>query len=163
MSSVVRSGVSIAEKKFADSSLMHLIRAAISAAEDGDAVAQIVVDRLTLAKRRWRGRAEDGVEFGFDLSAPLTHGARFADPNGRIYGVEQKPEMLLEVTLIPRPAPVARLSWAIGNLHFPIAVSDEWIRVPDDPALRQLFTREKIPFTVIEAVFQPFARAHGHV
>src|SRR4051794_5023561 len=32
------------------------------------------VDRLTLAKRRWRATAEDGAEFGFDLAAPMADG-----------------------------------------------------------------------------------------
>jgi urease accessory protein UreE len=29
------------------------------------------VERLKLAKRRWRGAATDGEEFGFDLEKPL--------------------------------------------------------------------------------------------
>jgi urease accessory protein len=69
---------------------------------------------------------------------------------------------VLEVALIPKPAPVARLGWTIGNLHFPIQVTEDCIRVPDDLALRQLFEREKIPFTEREHVFIPFAKAHTH-
>jgi len=120
------------------------------------------VDRLTLAKRRWRGTAEDGTEFGFDLAAPLTDGAAFHASAHTVYVIAQQPEPVLEIALIPRPAPVARLGWAIGNLHFPIQVTEEVIRVPDDPALRQLFEREKIPFTARESVFIPFAKAHRH-
>jgi urease accessory protein len=122
----------------------------------------LVADRLTLAKRRWRGRAEDGEEFGFDLAAPLKNGAAFWAMKEAVYVIAQRMEMVLEVVLIPRSAPVARLGWAIGNLHFPIEVTDDAIRVPDDPALRQLFTREEIPFSMVECVFQPFARTHGH-
>src|SRR5215203_77718 len=124
--------------------------------------ARLVVDRLTLAKRRWRATASDGAEYAFDLATPLTHGAVFAGVNRQLCLIEQKSEPVLEVKLIPRLAPVARLGWAVGNLHFPIEVTDEVIRVPDDPALRQLFTREKIPFESVERVFQPFARAHSH-
>ena len=120
------------------------------------------VDRLTLAKRRWRGVAEDGVEFGFDLETPLADGVAFFASENAVYCIAQKPEPVLEVALIPKPAPVARLGWTIGNLHFPIQVADHVIRVPDDPALRQLFEREKIPFTACERVFVPFARSHSH-
>lgn len=120
------------------------------------------VDRLTLAKRRWRGVAEDGVEFGFDLTAPLSHGAAFHATTDTLYMLEQNPEPVLEIALIPRAAPVARLGWTIGNLHFPIQVTDEVIRVPDDTALRQLLEREKIPFTACEQVFLPFAKTHNH-
>ena len=106
--------------------------------------------------------ATDGQEFAFDLVAPLSHDAVFTSAEGRRYLVAQKPEPVLEITLIPRPAAVARLGWALGNLHFPIEVTDEVIRVPDDVALRQFFEREKIPFEPVERIFQPFARAHGH-
>ena len=119
-------------------------------------------ERLTLAKRRWRGVAEDGAEFGFDLAGPLSDGAVFYATEVAVYVIAQRPEPCLEVALIPRVAPVARLGWAIGNLHFPIEVTEEVIRVPDDPALRQLFEREKIPFVPCERVFKPFAKAHRH-
>jgi len=120
------------------------------------------MDRLTLAKRRWRGVAEDGVEFGFDLVTPLSDGTPFYATECALYVIAQRPEPCLEIELIPRAAPVARLGWAIGNLHFPIEVKEQVIRVPDDPALRQLFEREKIPFVLCERVFKPFAKAHRH-
>ena len=122
----------------------------------------LAVDRLMLAKRRWRGTADDGTDFGFDLPTPLADGAAFFVSESAVYCIAQKPERVLEIALIPRPAPVARLGWTIGNLHFPIQVTDEVIRVPDDPALRQLFEREKIPFTASERVFTPFAKSHSH-
>ena len=34
----------------------------------------IAVDRHKLARRRWRGLAQDGQDFGFDLIEPLQHG-----------------------------------------------------------------------------------------
>ena len=119
-------------------------------------------DRQTLAKRRWRGAAEDSAEFGFDLVSPLTDGTAFFASDTALYVLTQKAEPVLEVALIAKAAPVARLGWTIGNLHFPIQVTDDCIRVPDDPALRQLFEREKIPFTSCERVFVPFAKAHSH-
>lgn len=141
---------------------MTIVRQVLEATGDGLACCRVPVDRLTLAKRRWRGTAEDGREFGFDLETPLADGALvFASDTAR-YAIAQLPEPVLEVVLIPRAAPVARLGWTIGNLHFPIQVTDEVIRVPDDPALRQLFEREKIPFTACERVFAPFAKGHRH-
>jgi urease accessory protein len=141
---------------------MELIRQSAPENPAPTAVARLEVDRLTIAKRRWRGVASDGAEFGFDLAAPMSHGAVFASASGQRYVIEQKPEPVLEVKLIPRPAPVARLGWALGNLHFPMEVTDEVIRVPDDTALRQFLEREKIPFIAVERVFRPFARAHSH-
>lgn len=141
---------------------MVVIQRAIDGWAPGLARVRLHVDRFSLAKRRWRGSAEDGAEFGFDLIAPLVHSAAFHANDQSVYTIEQRPEPVLEVLLIPRPAPVARLGWTIGNLHFPIQVTDEVIRVPDDIALRQLFDREKIPFTLCERIFEPFAKSHGH-
>jgi urease accessory protein len=141
---------------------VQVIREPMGHVDPGARRVPLVADRLTLAKRRWRGRAEDGEEFGFDLAAPLKDGIAFWAMKEAVYVIAQRAEMVLEVVLIPRSAPVARLGWAIGNLHFPIEVTDDAIRVPDDPALRQLFTREGIPFATVECVFQPFARTHGH-
>ena len=140
---------------------MTLIHAALETPPSLPRIA-LAADRLVLAKRRWRGTAADGTDFGFDLTAPLADGAAFFFSESAVYFIAQKAEPVLEVTLIPRAAPVARLGWTIGNLHFPIQVTDEVIRVPDDSALRQLFEREKIPFTTCERVFLPFAKSHDH-
>ena len=140
---------------------MTLIHAALDSPPALPRIA-LHADRLTLAKRRWRGIAEDGVEFGFDLAAPLVDDVAFFASETALYVLAQKSEPVLEVALIPKAAPVARLGWTIGNFHFPIQVTDEVIRVPDDIALRQLFEREKIPFTACERVFVPFANAHSH-
>jgi len=141
---------------------VQVIRAPLEHVDPDARRIPLVTDRLTLAKRRWRGKAEDGEEFGFDLTAPLKNGVAFCAMKDAVYVIAQRSESVLEVVLIPRSAPVARLGWAIGNLHFPIEVTDDAIRVPDDPALRQLFSREGIPFAVVECVFQPFAKSHGH-
>ena len=140
---------------------MTLVHAALNAPPALPHIA-LRADRLTLAKRRWRGVADDSAEFGFDLAAPLADGAAFFACAAAVYFIEQKPEPVLEVALITKAAPVARLGWTIGNLHFPIQVTDDCIRVADDTALRQLFEREKIPFTACERVFVPFAKAHRH-
>ncbi len=141
---------------------MHIVSGSLVEWDERLPKVGLSVDRLTLAKRRWRGVAEDGAEFGFDLTTPLPDGAVFRATENAVYVIAQGAEPVLEIALISRPAPVARLGWAVGNLHFPIQVTDEVIRVPDDPALRQLFEREKIPFTECERVFIPFAKAHQH-
>lgn len=140
---------------------MTLIHEVLSSAPNLPIV-RLHAERLILAKRRWRGVAEDGSEFGFVLGTPLTHGTPFYSNTTVVYSIEQKPEPVLEITLIPKPAAVARLGWTIGNLHFPIQVTDEIVRVPDDPALRALFERQSIPFTETVSVFLPFAQAHSH-
>ena len=127
---------------------------------------RLPVERRTLARRRWRGVAEDGREFGFDLAAPLRDGAVFFASAAAVYLVAQKYEPVLEVRGAEigsrNFADAARLGWMIGNLHFPIAIAGEVVQVVDDPAVRQLFTREGIPFTACKRVFHPLSGGHQH-
>jgi urease accessory protein len=127
---------------------------------------RLAVDRLTLAKRRWRGVAEDGHEFGFDLAAPLRDGDVFFASDAGAYVLAQKYEPVLEVSVTAEAlrdgAQAARMGWLIGNLHFQIEVTPEVIRVVDDPAVRQMFEREGITFTACKRVFHPIGGGHHH-
>jgi hypothetical protein len=54
---------------------MEIIRAPLLEWDASLPTIRISVERLALAKRRWRGPAEDGCDFGFDLNAPLADNA----------------------------------------------------------------------------------------
>lgn len=120
------------------------------------------VERLSLAKRRWRGVAADGREFGFVLNRPLIDGEPFWAEADALYVIEQLPEPVLEVQSAASFAAAARLGWIIGNLHFQIAIEGDRVLVVDDSAVRQLFEREGIAFTPRQAVFHPLAGGHRH-
>jgi urease accessory protein len=125
---------------------------------------RLAVDRQTLAKRRWRGVADDGREFGFDLTEPLHDGSVFFVDKESSYAIAQKPEPILELR-VEAGSPIAdqmRVAWMIGNLHFPIEIGTDRIRVADDPALRQLFQREYLPYEARENVFHPLSGHHHH-
>src|ERR1043165_2140179 len=127
----------------------------------GLAEVKLRVDRQTLAKRRWRGVADDGREFGFDLEQPLKHLDPIFHSSSARYVVCQTPESLLAVMIVT-PAQAARVAWQIGNLHFPLAVREDSILIEDDPAVRQMFLREQISFQAAQEVFQPVGGASGH-
>jgi len=145
---------------------MEIIAGALPNADATGPQIRLAVDRLTLAKRRWRGAAEDGREFGFDLTGPLRDGDAFFSGEAATYVIAQKYEPVLEV----RSAEVgvrsftdaARLGWIIGNLHFQIAIAGDVVQVVDDPAVRQLFEREGIPFASCKRVFHPLSGGHRH-
>lgn len=120
------------------------------------------VERGTLAKRRWRGRAEDGTEFGFDLTHALADGDAFFASEHAVYFLKQLPEPVLEVKLEGDAPACARLGWIIGNLHFQIAIEGPLVRVVDDPAIHQLLNREHIAFKACHAVFRPLSGGHSH-
>jgi urease accessory protein len=126
----------------------------------------IPIDRYTLAKRRWRGVAHDGAEFGFDLDSPIADGATVFQSDTAVYVIAQKYEPVLEVQssafAAGKAADAARLGWMIGNLHFQIEVAGDVVRVSDDPAVRQLFEREGIAYTTCKRVFHPLSGGHHH-
>lgn len=125
----------------------------------------IPVERRQLAKRRWRGVAHDGREFGFDLEVPLRDGDAAWQSADALYLIAQKYEPVLEVRsagLDARAADAARLGWMIGNLHFQIEIAGEIIRVVDDSAVRQMLEREGVAFTACKRVFHPLSGAHAH-
>lgn len=142
--------------------IVDLIHHALEDSPQSLPIQRIAVERLTLAKRRWRGVAEDGREFGFDLDAPLGDGAAVFQGESAIYVIAQKFESVLEVALDTDASAAAQLGWIIGNLHFPLEVAKSIVRVADDPALRQLFERERIPFVACRRVFHPLSGAHHH-
>ncbi len=126
----------------------------------------LTVDRQTLTKRRWHGVAADGMDFGFDLETPLHDGAVFFENEVAQYVLSQKPELILEVVL-GTPAYAAQTAWSLGNLHFPIEVTHNTIRVADDPAVRLYLERNHIPFETVTEVFRPIravspGHSHGH-
>ena len=143
-------------------SLMNVIHAPLNEWDKSLPVVRIPVERLTLAKRRWRGTAEDGCEFGFDLETPLNDTAIVLQTGTAVYAIAQKFEPVLEVAIDTDATNAARLGWTIGNLHFPLEVADTIVRVSDDPALRHLFDREHIQFIACKRVFHPLGGAHHH-
>lgn len=141
---------------------MEIIRAPLLKWDESLPPTRIQVERMTLAKRRWRGVGEDDREFGFDLDLPLADGTCVFQTEAARYIITQKYEPVLEVALGADAPASARLGWIIGNLHFPLEVAGSIVRVADDPALRQLFAREHIPFVACKRVFHPLSGGHRH-
>ena len=119
------------------------------------------VDRATLGKRRWRGVAEDGREFGFDLEEPINHGAHFFTVGDNYYVIEQTPEDVLEIP-VATVDQAARVAWSLGNLHFGVEVIEGAVRVTEDSAVLQLLSREGITFRRVSCVFQPLSSGGHH-
>ncbi|HMP74098.1 MAG TPA: urease accessory protein UreE, partial [Kiritimatiellia bacterium] len=120
------------------------------------------IDRLTLAKRRWRATAEDGADFGFDLDTPLRHGQCFFADGPTRYHIHQTEEPVLEVDVTDLDDAM-RLAWSIGNLHQAMQPLPSAIRMPDDPALHALLQSLGRPPRQTIARFEPLrATAHHH-
>jgi urease accessory protein len=121
----------------------------------------LAAERRQFLKRRWRGVAEDGTEFGFDLGSRLAEGGVIFQQGSKDYVVRQLPEVVYEVPFAS-PAHAALVAWKTGNLHLPAQIFDDRIRVLHDEAMAQLLDREGWAFTEPIVLFQPLkAIAHA--
>jgi urease accessory protein len=123
---------------------------------------QIVLpaERRQFLKRRWRGRAEDGTEFGFDLEERLVDGGLIHRQDGMDYVVRQLPETVFRVSLV-NPAQAALVAWKTGNLHMPVQIGEGEMFVLHDDAMRQMLERERWAYEEVEVLFSPL-RAMPH-
>lgn len=141
---------------------MHLIHVSLAAANSALPEVALRVERTQLAKRRWRGVAEDGTEFGFELESPLKPGETVYESQSARYVVHQMPEAVLEVALDMPPSAAVGIGWAVGNLHLELQSEATRLRALDEPAVRQLFERLKVPFVATTAVFRPGRFVRGN-
>ncbi|HWA85042.1 MAG TPA: urease accessory protein UreE [Opitutus sp.] len=143
--------------------MLHLVHASIAEADPARPRVVLRAERLQLAKRRWRGVAEDGMEFGFELDRPLRDGETFFQTATARYVIEQRPEAVVEVALDIAPSAAAGIGWAVGNLHLELQAEARRLLAPDEPAARQLLDRLKVPYRTTTAIFRPgrFVRGEG--
>ena len=139
---------------------MNLITQALSHAHAGREVIAVSVDRHKLARRRWRGVAADGTDFGFDVNESLNHGDCIYETDTKSYVIEQAPEDCFLIGL-KGAQEAAWIGWMVGNLHFKASFSDEGVLVQDDLAVEQMLDREHIHYHRVQRVFQP-AKQGGH-
>ncbi len=142
---------------------MHIVTRMLEPASSHPPKAQVVLfaERRQFLKRRWRGIAEDGTEFGFDLENRLADGGVIFKESGRDYIVRQLHETVYEVPF-QNSAHAALVAWKAGNLHLPAQIFDRFIRVLHDEAMTQLLDREGWSFTEPMVLFQPLkAMAHA--
>jgi urease accessory protein len=136
--------------------VMHLVQRLVAERSTRPESAQValVAERVLFLKRRWRGVAEDGTEFGFDLETRLCDGGVIYQTKAIDYVVRQQPELVYQID-IASPDFGALAGWKIGNLHLPVQIVDGCIRVLHDAAAWQLFQRESWPVQEVTVVFNP--------
>jgi urease accessory protein len=144
-------------------SVLHLVNAPIIAPDPSRSEVAVRTDRITLAKRRWRGFAEDGVEFGLELAAPLTDGETILQTSTVRYVIRQEPEAVVEILLDLAPSAAAGIGWAIGNLHLELCGEPTRLLAPDEPAVKRLLERLNVAYRPTTAVFRPGRFARGNL
>ena len=128
-------------------------------------------DRITLDyegrhRRRYRYRADQGLEFVLDLAqTTLLHdGDGLSLDDGRIVLVQAASEALVAVTAAGTDA-LIKLAWHIGNRHLPAQLSAERILIRDDAVIVDMLRGLGAHIEKIVAPFTPergaYAHAHG--
>jgi len=135
--------------------MLHLIQFPVTSPNLALPATLLRVQRLSIAKRTWRGEADDGVEFGFALNSPLKDGDTVFETRTTRYVVQQQPESVIEIPLDVAPSAAAGIGWAVGNLHLELSAEATRLLAADEPAVRQLLARLKIPYTTTTAIFRP--------
>ncbi|HWA27159.1 MAG TPA: urease accessory protein UreE [Lacunisphaera sp.] len=143
--------------------MLQLINAPIAVPDPGLPEVTLAADRQTVAKRRWRGATADGAEFGFELEKPLQHGDTFWQTATARYVLQQQPEAVVEIALQMAPSAAAGIGWAVGNLHLELQAEPARLLAADEPAVRQLLDRLKVPFKPTTAIFRPGRFARGEL
>jgi urease accessory protein len=135
---------------------MHLIHRMVGVSSGRSECERILLhaERRLFLKRRWRGVAEDGTEFGFDLESRLSHGNVIFQTPQVDYIICQQPEVIYELKT-ETTEQAALMGWKIGNLHFPVQIVPGAIWAMQDPAIKQLLEREGWPFTEQRVIFNP--------
>jgi urease accessory protein len=141
--------------------VLQIIQASVLSPHSGLREIAIRADRFTLAKRLWRGTAEDGTEFGFELNNPLKHGDVVFQTTEARYVIQQAEEAVVEISLDVAPSAAAGIGWAIGNLHLELSAEPTRLIAADEPAIRQLLERLKVPYRATTAIFRPGRFARG--
>ena len=134
---------------------MQLISVALQSIDAALPEVAVRVERWKLAKRLWRGVAEDGMEFGCELAAPLRDGDTIWQTASARYVIRQPVEAVVEISLEVAPSAAAGIAWAIGNLHLELSAEANRLLAPDEPAVRQLLERLKVPYKSTMAIFRP--------
>ncbi len=134
---------------------MPLITSKPSPHEAARETVYVPVDRHTLAKRRWRRRAEDGTDLAVDLEQPCRHGELVLVRDQRAYRVRQGPEQLIRIPLPDEREDAARLGWFLGNQHLPVEVVAGHLQVAFDKRLHERLSALGVRPEVVEAVFNP--------
>jgi urease accessory protein len=125
-------------------------------------------DKLVLAweQRRWmRGRFTTNK--GRKIGVALPTGTMLA-PDSILWvdsdwylRIEAATESVLEI--IPSDSDHAvKIAFEVGNRHFPLAVRDSKLLVPDDTAMVRLMDRLGVPWERKQTVFDPIGNTQMH-
>ncbi|MFZ9746380.1 MAG: urease accessory protein UreE [Opitutaceae bacterium] len=129
----------------------------------GRPVVAVPLARRDLGTANWQAVATDGRAFRCAAPAPLRAGDTIYESVTARYVLSQQEEPVVEVPLELAPSAAAGVGWAFGNEHLPLCAEPTRLLAPDEPAVRQLLERLRVPYRAGVAVFRPGRFSRGGI
>jgi len=118
-------------------------------------------------KSRFRSILEDGTELAIFLprGSKLTDGDLLEADDGTLIRVVAAPEQLLYVTA-PDSLALTRAAYHLGNRHTPVEIGDGFLKLANDPVLREMLQGLGMQLREVQLPFQPesgaYSQGHSH-
>ena len=145
----------------------------------------LIIDRLIPAARpeELLGKEEDNLVLGWEQRRWVR--GRFTTAKGRKIGLALptgttlapdailwiEPDWYLRVEAAMEPVleihpasheEALKIAFEVGNRHFPLAVWEDKLLVPDDKAMTRLMDRLGVPWERRQAIFNPIGNTQSH-
>lgn len=140
---------------------MQLISGPVASFDASRPAVAVAVARRDLATTTWQAVAADGTAFRCAATSPLRAGDTIFETASARYVLCQQEEPVVEVPLDLAPSAAAGVGWAFGNEHLPLCAEPTRLIAPDEPAVRQLLERLRVPYHPGVAVFRPGRFSRG--
>ena len=140
---------------------MQLIAGPLASFDAALPAIAVTLGRRDLATTTWQASAADGQAFRCVATAPLRAGDTIFETAAARYVLRQQEEPVVEVPLDLAPSAAAGIGWAFGNEHLPLSAEPNRLLAPDEPAVRQLLERLRVPYHAAVAVFRPGRFSRG--
>lgn len=151
---VVTSGAGFARR-------MQLISGPLGSFDANRPAMAVPLSREDLATTNWQAIAADGQTFRCAAATPLRPGDTIFETPAARYVLSQQEEPVVEIPLDLAPSAAAGVGWAFGNEHLPLCAEPTRMLAADDPAVRRLLERLRVPYRTAVAVFRPGRFSRG--
>jgi urease accessory protein len=118
-------------------------------------------------KSRFRAVLEDGTELAIFLprGSKLIDGDLLEADDGTLIRVVAAAEQLLYVTA-PSSLALTRAAYHLGNRHTPVEIGNGFLKLANDPVLREMLQGLGVQLREVHLPFQPesgaYGKGHGH-
>ena len=142
--------------------MLRVEKYAVQNADNVAGIRRLSVPFEIRQKSRFRAVLEDGTELAIFLprSSKLIDGDLLEADDGTLIRVVAAAEQLLYVTA-PSSLALTRAAYHLGNRHTPVEIGNGFLKLANDPVLREMLEGLGLQLLEVHLPFQPESGAHG--